>query len=75
MHPILGALVVPARMPFHLDPVGNPSLDNRGFLWPKNRVGIVIEVDNDLGATRDPWLTILIDSKLGHCLSSEVKIL
>lgn len=67
--------MIPAREPFHLDPVGNPSIDNRGFLWPQNQIGLIIKIDDELGAEKDPWMTILIGQKMGHCLSSEIKVL
>lgn len=75
MHRLLGSIVTPARHPFHLDPVGNPSIDNRGFLWSPEKIGLIIEIDEELSSDRDPWVTVMVDSKMGHCLFSEIKVL
>lgn len=73
MHAGLGSLVLPARQSFYLDPVGNPSIDNRSFSWPQNLLGIVVDVDRTLGAAGDPWITVYVAGMFGHCLLSEVK--
>jgi hypothetical protein len=73
MRPTVGSLVIPARKPFHLDPVGSPSVEQRSFIWPENEVGILIQVDAELGTDTDPWCTIYVENKFGHCLLSEVK--
>lgn len=75
MYQVIGSLVVPVRTPFHLDPIGNPSVENRGFLWPRNQIGIIVELDVGLGASGDPWVAVMVNSKLGHCLFSELDIL
>lgn len=73
MRPGLGSLVVPVRQTFYLDPVGNPSIDNRSFMWPKRSLGIVVHVDRSLGTIHDPWITVYVIGQFGHCLLSEVK--
>jgi hypothetical protein len=73
MRPAVGSLVVPSRKPFYLDPVGSPSIDNRSFIWPESKIGFLIEVDFSLGAQDDPWCTVYVEFKFGHCLLSELK--
>lgn len=76
MLPRIGSLVIPARNPFYLDPAGNPSIDNRSFLWASDCLGIIIQIDaNMLGSNKDPWITVYMNSMFGHCLLSEIKII
>jgi hypothetical protein len=72
MHPVVGSIVLPVRNPFHLDPEDS-SISYYSFLWPKDQLGLVIRIDPANGHEFDPWITVLVDSMLGHCLLSEVK--
>jgi len=76
MFPSIGSLVIPARNPFYLDPTGNPSIDNRSFLWSSDCLGVIIQIDaSTLGSNKDPWITVYINNMFGHCLLSEIKII
>jgi len=76
MFPREGSLVIPARNPFYLDPAGNPSIDNRSFLWPPECLGVIVHIDMSLlGNRKDPWVTVYMNNMFGHCLLSEIKII